>query len=119
MTPRRALGALEEEVLKQLWKAREPLAPGEVLAAMPDDLAYTTVMTILTRLWDKRLVRRRRRGRAYVYWPAVTEAELTARRMRDQLARAADRDAALSRFVTTLSKREEKVLRRVMDELGR
>ena len=117
LNERRPLGGLEQEVLKQLWKADEPLAPGEVLAKLPGELAYSTVMTILTRLWEKGLAKRERRGRAYTYSPVVSEAELTARRMRAQLARAVDREAALSRFVTTLTKREERILRRIMSEL--
>ena len=88
MTERRPTGALEQEVLLQLWTLGRPATPAEVLDELDDDLAYTTVMTILTRLWQKGLVVRTRQGRAFAYEPAVSEAELTARRMHESLSSA-------------------------------
>lgn len=117
MAERREMGGLEAEVLAQLWASAGPATPGEVLAAMESDLAYTTVMTILIRLWNKGLVERERRGRAYAYRALVTEAELTATRMRAMLDRSHDREGALSRFVDALPKREERALRRILGQL--
>lgn len=113
---RREMGSLETEVLSHLWAADEPVKPSQVLEAMHVDLAYTTIMTILTRLCEKGLARRERRGRAYVYWPVVSEADLTAKRMYAHLKRAGDRQAVLSQFVTSLGKRDERALRRILDE---
>lgn len=115
MSERRGMGALEHEVLTELWALGEPATPGEVRDALGTELAYTTVMTILTRLWQKRLVTRKRSGRAYAYTAAVTEAELTARRMRATLATASDQKAALSRFVGSLSAREARTLRALLE----
>lgn len=111
------MGALEGEVLLALWATEEGATPAQVLAELGDDLAYTTVMTILTRLWHKGLVDRERRGRAFVYRPSVTEADLAARRMQEHLEGVRDREAVLSRFVGTLSKRDERLLRRLLDRL--
>lgn len=119
MTERREMGALEHEVLSELWALGEPATPAVVLGARGSDLAYTTVMTILTRLWEKGLVTRKRSGRAYAYTPAVTEAELTARRMRATLATASDQKAALGKFVGSLSAREARTLRALLDGDGR
>ena len=115
MTERREMGALEHEVLSELWALGEPATPAVVLDALGTGLAYTTVMTILTRLWEKGLVTRTRSGRAYAYTPAVTEAELTARRMRATLVAASDQKAALSRFVGSLSAREARTLRALLE----
>jgi predicted transcriptional regulator len=115
MRERREMGALEHEVLSELWALGEPATPADVLDALDTNLAYTTIMTILTRLWEKDLVTRERRGRAYAYTPALTEAELTARRMRETLAAASDQKAALSRFVGTLSAREARSLRALLE----
>ncbi len=93
------------------------MTPAEVLAALDTDLAYTTVMTIQTRLLKKGLVERERRGRAYAYRPTVTEAELRAGRMTDALAAANDREAVLGRFVNTLSTAEAAALRKILDGL--
>lgn len=111
------MGALEAEILARLWAASDPLTPAEVSEAMADPPAYTTVMTILTRLWKKDLVDRKSRGRAYAYRPLISEAEYAARKMRAGLEAASNREAALSHFVGALSKREERVLRRIVSEL--
>ena len=53
MSPRkRPDGALEADVLGVLWAADgQSLSPAEVNERLPTDLAYTTIMTVLTRLW--------------------------------------------------------------------
>lgn len=107
---RRAPGELEADVLAALWRADEPLSPGQVREALGGDLAYTTVMTILTRLHDKGSVTRTRLGRAFVYTPAFEQAELAASQMRELLDRGQDRRAVLARFVGTLSRDDERTL---------
>ncbi len=113
------MGELEQEVLAALWALGSPATPAEVLDALDTDLAYTTVMTILTRLWQKGLASRERRGRAFAYAPSMSEAELAATRMADSLAAASDRKAALSQFVDALSTRETKTLKTLLDDMTR
>jgi predicted transcriptional regulator len=117
VTKRRAMGELESEVLSMLWSADAPLTPGEVLERLKGSIAYTSAMTILTRLWQKGLVERELRGRAYAYQPIVSEAELVARRMQATLDGSSDREAALSRFVGSLSKKDERLLRGIVGNL--
>ena len=114
---RRPMGALESEVLEQLWAMPVGGTPAEVLEALDTDLAYTTIMTILTRLWEKGLATRERHGKAYVYSAAVTEAELAAQRMQATLASTVNRKAALLKFVETLPARESRALRAALGEL--
>ncbi len=114
MPERRAMGALESEVLAQLWVMASPATPGEILEALGTDLAYTTIMTVLTRLWEKGLASRVRRGRAYAYSAAVTEPELTAQRMQAMLATTVNRKAALLKFVETLPPHEARALRELI-----
>ncbi len=116
MAERRATGALEREVLAHLWRVPEGATPGEVRAAVGKELAYTTIMTILRRLWQKGMVERERRGRAFVYRALTTEADLAANRMRAALEPVDDRQEALSRFVDGLSKRDERALRRILED---
>jgi predicted transcriptional regulator len=78
------LGPLETEIMNVLWKASGPLSVREVLDALNADrqapLAYTTVMTVLTRLADKGAAQRAKRGRGYDYTAAVAdEAALAVR----------------------------------------
>lgn len=117
MSARRGMGELEAEVMARLWSAGIPLTPSEVRDALGSELAYTTVMTILGRLWEKGLTQRERRGRAYAYWPTLSEAELAAQRMRAALDRTADREKTLAQFVDALSVKDERALRRILGSL--
>jgi predicted transcriptional regulator len=116
MAERRPMGALEAEVLDVLWHADGPVTPADVRTAMGTDLAYTTVMTILVRLWEKGLAERTKQGRAYAYAAIVSESDLAATRMRAALAGASDRTATMSRFVDGLDKREAAALRALLGE---
>lgn len=116
---RRAAGTLESAILGVLWRAREPLSPGEVRerlagAAADAGLSYSTVVTILTRLHEKGSLTREREGRAFRYAPVSDEAGLAARRLTQLLDRAPDREAVLSRFVEDLSERDERLLRELL-----
>ena len=85
---------LELEILKILWRdgPSNVRHVREVLAAFRD-LAYTSVMTIMTIMWKKGYLKRRKAEGGYVYRAAVT-AELTTRRMlRDLVDRAFDGSA--------------------------
>ncbi len=114
---RRADGELEREVLAVLWDGRgSAMTPTEVLERLDGDLAYTTVMTVLTRLHDKGLTSRERRGRAFAYTATVTETDLVSDRMRAELAASRDRAGALSGFVSRLDRRDRAALRRLLDE---
>lgn len=114
---RRATGSLEAEVLAALWASEDGATPRQVHDTMGAGLAYTTVMTTMTRLWTKGLVDREPQGRAFRYRPKVTEAELAAQRMRTHLEHAGDREAALSSFVGTLGKKDAQALRRIVQRL--
>jgi predicted transcriptional regulator len=119
---RRAHGTLESAVLTILWDAGRPLSPGEVREHLAkhtregaDELAYTTVVTILTRLHDKGALSRERDGRAFRYAPVADEAGLAARRLTAMLDAAPDRRAVLSRFVEDLGDHDEQLLRLLLD----
>ncbi|SEG57789.1 Predicted transcriptional regulator [Actinacidiphila yanglinensis] len=111
---RRAPGELESEVLAALWAAGEPVGAGAVREQVAGDPAYTTVLTILTRLYDKGLVTRKRAGRGYLYSPVHDEAGHVAAGMRDLLEHGGDRAAVLARFVSSLPDEDEKLLEELL-----
>ncbi|MFD6885552.1 BlaI/MecI/CopY family transcriptional regulator [Streptomyces sp. NPDC059957] len=108
---RRGQGALEAEVLAVLGQAPGPATAGWVQERLGGNLAYTTVMTILTRLHIKGAVARERVGRSFEWTPVADESGLAALRMRKVLDGEADREAVLASFVTALSPRDERLLR--------
>jgi len=113
-TPRRGQGQLESQVLTVLRSAGGPATAGWVQEHLDGDLAYTTVITILSRLYAKKAVTRTRQGRSYVWTPASDEAGLAALRMRRVLDGESDREAVLARFVSALSPGDEARLRALL-----
>ena len=70
-----ALGKLERQVLEETWRRKET-SVRDVFVAFDEKVAYTTLMTTLDRLYKKRLLSRRKDGRAFIYAPLVTAEEL-------------------------------------------
>lgn len=98
-----------------LWATDGPATPSEVHQAVAPDLAYTTVMTVLTRLWEKGLLSRELQGRAYGYEPVRTEAQHRAGEMQTALDNSSHRDEVLSSFVASLADGDAELLRRLLD----
>jgi predicted transcriptional regulator len=107
---RRPFGGLEAEVIETLMASAEPMTAAEVRSALDNRLAYTTVMTVLSRLADKGLAIKQRRGRADIYSPVRDPAAITAMRMRRLLESDDDRTGVLIRFVSSLSGDDERLL---------
>ena len=108
MSKRLPSGELENRVLEILWSSDHPMTAREVHSVLCEDrqLAYTTPMTILMRLYEKGLLLRGRSGRAFTYRPVKGREESAADRMRQVLAAAGDSSVALSRFVQSLTERD-------------
>lgn len=111
---RRGQGELEAQVLSALREAEGPATAGWVQERLGGDLAYTTVVTILSRLLDKGAVTRERAGRSFAWMPAADEAGLAARKMRKVLDGEDDREAVLASFLTALPPGDEKLLRELL-----
>jgi len=116
MTDRPRSHSLEAAVLEVLWSADGAMTPAQVRSALAQPLAYTTVMTVLVRAWQKGLVDRVKVGRAFAYSSLVNEADLVAERMRREFERSGDPFATMSRFVGRLDPSEAAELRRLLGE---
>jgi predicted transcriptional regulator len=69
------LGPLEERLLEALWE-RGNATVRDLVDTTCADLAYTTVMTTLDRLFKKKLLSREAEGRAFRYTPRFSREEL-------------------------------------------
>lgn len=84
------LHELEAAIMDVIWSRKlSSFAVGDVLAILEKqrDIAYTTVMTTVTRLYDKGLLAREREGKRYLYSPKLTREEFmesTARVVLDE-----------------------------------
>jgi len=114
-----ALGKLEREVLNEIWLS-EDVSVRDVHLAFGERVAYTTLMTTLDRLFKKKLLTRRKDGRAFRYLPAVTREEFDQGIREDVveglLGHGADAvQPVLACIVDTVSERD----RELLDELDR
>ncbi len=73
------LTPLELVIMKSLWRRRSGLVKEVQPDLLPDrKLAYTTVMTVMDRLFKKGILRRTKKSRAHVYEPVYSEAAVRA-----------------------------------------
>lgn len=109
----------ELDVMSVLWE-RGSGTVAEVREALSDDLAYTTVLTVLQTLEEKGHVRHEQEGRAYRYHPTVEAGEAgrsALRRVRDKIFQGSA-EHLLAHFVSDSGLTEEELrrLRRELDE---
>ena len=113
------LGELERAIMDVLWETSEPLTVRQVSGQLTErDLAHTTVMTVLDRLAKKDFARRERDGRAWRYRAAESREAYVTELMLNALDQTGDRQAALARFVRSVSGAEARALRRALEALN-
>lgn len=117
-----ALGALEREVMEIAWRRGE-VSVRDVFRAFEERIAYTTLMTTLHRLYCKGMLERRKHGRAFLYAPRLSPAELAQGIARDIIEGLIGSDAhamepILSCIVDTVSEHDRSALE-ALDRLVR
>ena len=82
-------GDLQGEVMAIVWKLGEAKVE-DVRQEQParKRSAYTTVQTVMQRLYERGLLTRERRGNAWVYKPVFAEGEYLARSIEERLSEA-------------------------------
>lgn len=109
----------EMDVMAILWDLGSGTV-SDVRDRLEDDLAYTTVLTILRTLEEKGHVRHEKEGRAYRYFPAVERNEARESHLRRLMRKlfAGSPELMMSHLVSdrTLTSEEVQRLREVIDE---
>lgn len=110
--PGRLLGPLESQVMDVVWAAEGRVTVRQALERINDGrdpvLAYTTVMTVMSRLVEKGALSRRPEGRGYVYEAVARDpAAMAVRNVMRQFG-----DEAVAHFVDEL-KADPAALRRL------
>ena len=113
-----ALGPLERQVLDETWRRGE-VSVRDICLTFGEQIAYTTIMTTLDRLYKKRLLERRKSGRAFLYSPAVSREQLESAIREDVIEGLLDGterlQPVLACIVDAVSERD----REMLDELDR
>ncbi|PJJ63383.1 BlaI/MecI/CopY family transcriptional regulator [Compostimonas suwonensis] len=126
------LGDLERAVMNVLWESDAELSANALrdrLVELPADdsgpggsdrreIATTTMLTVLSRLESKGFVTRSRDRRPHLYRAVTSRADHTAELMHEVLGASPDREAALARFVGSVSPTEAETLRKLLASRG-
>lgn len=102
------LGPLASAIMREVAELGEA-SVGDVVETLhrsrPREYAYTTIMTVMSRLHERGVLARERRGRRFIYRPTATEAELVDRLSGLAVDRLVDRygSAALRHFAVRLA----------------
>jgi predicted transcriptional regulator len=116
MSPVTRLGDLERAAMEVVWEAG-PVTARQVAEHLVDrGLAYTTWLTVLSRLEKKALLRKDTSGRAHVYAAVASREDHIAVLMQQALGQAGDREAALQHFARSMSPAEAEALRRALEQ---
>jgi predicted transcriptional regulator len=116
-----ALGAQELAIMKVVWRLGD-VSVREVYETLRErrPVAYTTVMTMMNTVEAKGYLKKSLDGRAYRYRPAVPESRVVTAMVREFVERVFDGSAGplLAHLMseTSLSEKERKELRRLIDE---
>jgi predicted transcriptional regulator len=112
----KVLGPLETEIMQLLWQEeRSTVKKVHRRLSQQREIAYTTVMTTMSRLAEKGVLNRHREGLAYVYTPAITEEEFVTMVVHQVLDGLLDdySDTAVDYMIDYLAKNNPDELRRL------
>lgn len=85
----------ELEILKVLWKA-SPQTVRDIrdrLAETGRDSAHTSVITILNIMVEKGYLDKKKEGKSYLFWPIVSDENVSQKMLGDMVARVFDGSA--------------------------
>ncbi len=101
----RVFGELEAQIMDAVWELEEPTV-GDVCDYLGPNHNYKTVMTVMNRLVDKRILTRQRVGRAYSYAPCDSREVFLARVSRNVVEGLLQDfgDLAIAQFVSAVDR---------------
>jgi predicted transcriptional regulator len=112
------LGNLETDVMGVVWElGRASVQDVKDNLEPHRKLAYTTVMTVMSRLAEKGMLKRQKEGRAYVYTPAASREKVAGSLLRSMVNQLYD--GATGRAVAQLLDTDAKVDDAELDRLER
>jgi len=113
------LGPLEQRLMDALWERGNATVREVQESNCCPELAYTTLMTTLDRLYKKGLLSREAEGRAFRYTPAMTREQMHRRNAEEafrQLLAASEVPALpLSYLVEIVSEQDQHLLEELRD----
>lgn len=113
---KRKQGELEHQVLSALWDRPEGLTSQQILSLIGDEsLAITTVLTVLSRLGDKNLVKKESLGRSLLFIAVSSREKHTAELLLGAMDDAANPALVFSHFTSGLSPEQIRQLKGALE----
>ncbi|MBX0326794.1 BlaI/MecI/CopY family transcriptional regulator [Oscillochloris sp. ZM17-4] len=116
----KVLGPLETEIMQILWQdERSTVKKVHRRLSAQREIAYTTVMTTMSRLAEKGVLNRHREGLAYVYAPSISEEDFVTMVVRQVLDGLLDdySDTAIEYMVDYLARNNPTELKRLQSAI--
>lgn len=118
MSNKRKQGELESAIMGCLWDRPDGLSSQQILALLGDDeLAITTVLTVLSRLSDKKMVQKQQGdGRKLLFVAATSREAHTANLLLEAMEQTNNPAMVFSHFASGLSQSQIAKLRQALDQ---
>ena len=81
------LGGLEQKIMEVLWSSPVALKPSDIVTALSNTHAYTTISTVLKRMADKKIVKRKQKGNVFYYQAMSTKKDFACSCLDDLFVR--------------------------------
>jgi len=106
----KVLGESESEIMEIIWQSKAPISVRTVTQKLQKkrQIAYTTVMTIMGRLVDKGILKRKELRKAYLYQSSYSKDKFLIRVSRQIIKNfmASFGDTAVAHFAEEINKLE-------------
>lgn len=116
----RQQGELESQVMDVIWSSEEPITSQQVLDSVNgagNELALTTILTVLSRLVDKGLIVRESSGGRNLKFAAVESRELHSANLMLKLLDDSQNPAlTFAQFTSALSPKQLEALRKSIEQ---
>jgi len=113
-------GSLEQQIMDILWEVKLPVRAADVLEKLNSGLAYTTVMTVLHRLYKKGILGRNQDKNAFVYYTLKSKEDFANDKLTNVFENILSSygNLAISQFVETVKKDKklEDTLKKFLNE---
>lgn len=116
------LGSLEEEIMEYMWDYKQASVRHVYTELRKKrSIAYTTVMTVMFRLFKKGILKRRRKNNAHVYSVAIERDDFYKQSSADFVKEYVDQfgDLAIANFVDALDEIDSDKLSKLQEELNK
>lgn len=91
MNKKKGLGPLEHQVMDIVWKQKNSTVYSVVDELCHEKkLAYTTVMTVMSRLAKKGVLNRKKKGKTYFYQPIETKDQFIHQMVKNTISKMVD-----------------------------